>query len=481
MSSDNNGSPKNITLWYFYTFILLMIVTGSINTIANKLQNISVSLGEQYNHSYFITFLMFLGESLCLIMYSFEKKTVQNNSNKNTNKNNNDNNENENENEIPRDINNTSNPNEIHETEILLQANQNNNKNNNNITINVNSNANENIENTVAEKLEATPFMLILPALCDFFASTIMTIGLTMLAGSTYQMMRGSAILFTALFSRIFLQSKLHSHHYIALAAVISGLTLVGAANVIIKPAFPAGCGKAPEQSSSAAGYLLVILAQIFVAFQFIIEEKFMKNYTCHPLKAVGWEGVWGSALFLVVLVIFQNVKCTNPVGDQWNWSTALCTKNDRNEFRLEDSFFALRQIASNTQLLFYSVLFTISIAVFNFVGITVTKIASSAARAVIDSVRTIVIWAFFMMPIIDVCHREHFNFIQLIGFLFLIFGTLVYNEIVELPFTQKKGQSQVQAQALAKGEGDELEYGEDKESGNKFDKKNLGAAATVA
>jgi hypothetical protein len=281
-----------------------------------------------------------------------------------------------------------------------------------------------------------------------------MTIGLTMLAGSTYQMMRGSAILFTALFSRIFLKNKLYFHHYIALTVVVSGLALVGAANVMIKPEFPALCSKAAEGSSSATGYILVILAQIFVAFQFVIEEKFMKNYNCHPLKAVGWEGVWGSSLFLLVLIIFQNIKCPDPVNNQWNWSSALCTKNDSNEYRLEDSFFAIRQIASNSVLLFYSILFTISIAVFNFVGITVTKIASSASRAVIDSVRTVVIWAFFMMPIVDVCHREHFNWIQLIGFLFLIFGTLIYNEILQLPFTPKKVQNQVEAARI----GDEEE-----------------------
>jgi len=212
----------------------------------------------------------------------------------------------------------------------------------------------------------------------------------------------------------------------------------VGAANVIIKPIYPNTCNKGIEESSTAAGYFLVIIAQIFVAFQFIIEEKFMKNYTCHPLKAIGWEGVWGSSLYLILLIIFQKIQCPNPVTDKWNWTTALCTKNDSNEYHLEDSIFALRQIASNGMLLFYSLLFIFSIAIFNFVGITVTKIASSPARAVIDSVRTVVIWAFFMMPIVDVCHQEHFNWIQFLGFMFLIFGTLVYNEIIQLPFAKK-------------------------------------------
>ena len=394
MSSFQNQGDGSVSNFYFYTFILLMIITGSINTIANKLQFISTSLGQDYNHSYFVTFLMFLGESLCLIIYTF----------KNENK------------EKPKEV--------KCDTE--------------NINLIANGINNEKITEE-SEKPEATPFMLILPALCDFCASTIMTIGLSMLAGSTYQMMRGSLILFTALFSRIFLNSKLFLHHYVALSTVITGLVLVGAANVFIKPIFPQGCGLQTEDSSTYLGFILVIIGQIFAASQLIIEEKYMKNYKCHPLKAVGWEGVWGSLFYLLILVIFQNIQCPNPVGNEKNWATFICTKNDVNQFHLEDSVFALKQISNNNMLLFYTLLYITSIAVFNFVGITVSKIASSSSRAVIDTVRTVVIWGFFIMPIVDKCKREHFNWIQLGGFVLLILGTLVYNEIISLPFGEKK------------------------------------------
>lgn len=407
--SSNENSKNNVSKIYFYTFILLMIVTGSINTIANKLQNISFSLGEKYNHPYFVTFLMFLGESFCLIIYIFQKK----NTNENLVSNNNSNN-----------VDRNNDYNDIQERENLVE-----------ISPNQERPTSHNLEINNTEKPEATPLMLILPALCDFFASTIMTIGLTMLAGSIYQMMRGSSILFTALFSKIFLKNKLYLHHWVSLTIVISGLTLVGAANVIIKPKVPAQCSANVEDDSTATGYIFVIIAQIFVAMQFIIEEKFMKNYTCHPLKAVGWEGVWGSSIYIILLIIFQNIRCPNPVEGQNSWTTAVCTKNDINEYRIEDSIFALRQIGGSAMLLFYSILFVISIAVFNFVGITVTKIASSAARAVIDTIRTVIIWAFFILPIVGVCFREHFNYIQLIGFVFLIFGNLIYNEILVFSF----------------------------------------------
>jgi len=52
-----------------YTFMALMVVTGSINTIANKMQNNTEALGQPYQHVWFITFCMFLGEIFCFLGY----------------------------------------------------------------------------------------------------------------------------------------------------------------------------------------------------------------------------------------------------------------------------------------------------------------------------------------------------------------------------------------------------------------------------
>lgn len=41
------------------------------------------------------------------------------------------------------------------------------------------------------------------------------------------------------------------------------------------------------------AGDLLIILAQIIVAVQMVLEEKFVYKHDVHPLRAVGTEGVY--------------------------------------------------------------------------------------------------------------------------------------------------------------------------------------------
>jgi drug/metabolite transporter (DMT)-like permease len=350
-----------------------MIVTGSINTVANKLQNNSKSLDLPYQHAWFITFCMFLGEILCIFMYLIKKLTVG-------------------------------------KDEILE----------------------ENMITESGEVLkETSPFLLAIPALCDFFGSTLMTFGLTMMAPSVYQMFRGSLIFFTALFSVIFLKNKLYRHNYLAMVIVISGLIMVGLASQVFPAPIPDGRPKGSETKNSFWGIILVVIAQVFSATQFIVEEKFMKGYHCDPLKAVGWEGIWGASLYAIILIIFQFIPCDPDASI----TKMICAPNDKGEWWLEDTAFAFKQIGNNGLLMFFVILYICSIAIFNYVGISVAKYASSPARAVVDTVRTIVVWGFFLMPFIYKCDRESFNWLQLVGFIFLVLGTVIYNEVLVLPF----------------------------------------------
>jgi len=70
-----------------------------------------------------------------------------------------------------------------------------------------------------------------------------------------------------------------------------------------------------------------------------------------------------------------------------------------------------------------------LTIAGFNVTGVMITKYASAAQRSTIDTCRTMVIWAVFLL-----LGKEKFIAGQLMGFAILLFGTLVYNEIIEVP-----------------------------------------------
>ena len=101
-----------------------------------------------------------------------------------------------------------------------------------------------------------------------------------------------------------------------------------------------------------------------------------------------------------------------------------------------------------NHRLIVQSVGIVISIACFNATGVTITKYASASQRSTIDTSRTVLIWAIALMQ-----HQEVFIWGEFIGFIFLVFGTLVYNEILVLPCNLFKRNTRKQLKIRAENE----------------------------
>jgi hypothetical protein len=74
-----------------------------------------------------------------------------------------------------------------------------------------------------------------------------------------------------------------------------------------------------------------------------------------------------------------------------------------------------------------------ISIAFFNFAGISVTKELSATTRMVLDSMRTLIIWGVSMLV-----GWQAFFLLQLLGFAILITGMCVYNDILIVPMGKR-------------------------------------------
>lgn len=75
-----------------------------------------------------------------------------------------------------------------------------------------------------------------IPAACDILGTTSMNVGLLYIPVSIYQMLRGALVLWVALFSVIFLHRKLDRHHWISLAVVMLGVSIVGLSSIRSKP-----------------------------------------------------------------------------------------------------------------------------------------------------------------------------------------------------------------------------------------------------
>ena len=140
-----------------------------------------------------------------------------------------------------------------------------------------------------------------LPALCDILGTSVMYVGLTLTTASTYQMLRGSVIIFTGVLSATYLRRKQWAHHWVAMLLVFAGVLTVGTASTAMAAADAdssqgdgslgsggsggSGSGGSGQPASSHArgqallGSVLVVASQLFTALQMCLEERFVTGY----------------------------------------------------------------------------------------------------------------------------------------------------------------------------------------------------------
>jgi len=246
-----------------------------------------------------------------------------------------------------------------------------------------------------------------LPACCDIMATSIMYVGLSLTTASTYQMLRGSVVLFTASFSVLFLKRKQWGFHWIGLFTVFGGTMVVGVSSLVNAPS---GGGGDNGIGQLITGDVLVVAAQIFTAVQMVVEERFVSGHDMPALLAVGCEGSYGMLALILLLVVLQFAP-------------------NQNGLPIEDSLDAFAQIRNDSKLLMLLLLNSLSIALFNAFGITITKVSSAAYRMVLDSMRTLTVWVIGLA-----FAGEYFHWLQVCGFVLLAVGTMLYNEGVRLP-----------------------------------------------
>uniref|UniRef100_A0A8D8QW91 Solute carrier family 35 member F6 n=1 Tax=Cacopsylla melanoneura TaxID=428564 RepID=A0A8D8QW91_9HEMI len=342
---------------YHYGLAFVMVVTGSINTLSTKWADHLKSVGSDgvlrgFDHPFFQSCSMFLGELLCLLAfkailsyYLYKQDTLA----------------------------------DVRE---LVRGNRNFN-----------------------------PLVFVPPAMCDMIATSLMYIGLNLTYASSFQMLRGSVIIFVALLSVAFLNRNILPREWFGIVLIIMGLTVVGVSD------FVSPSKEGPKDTNSVlTGDMLIVMAQIITAVQMIYEEKYVTKLDIPALQAVGWEGVFGFITTAVLLVPFYFIKVGKPFTD-----------NSRGS--LEDVPDAFVQL-SNNPLLIIAILGTIlSIAFFNFAGISVTKEMSATTRMVLDTVRTLFIWLISLW-----LGWQDFHPLQIVGFGLLIFGLCVYNNLMPSP-----------------------------------------------
>ena len=102
-----------------------------------------------------------------------------------------------------------------------------------------------------------------------------------------------------------------------------------------------------------------------------------MSRYSVAPLVAVGFEGLFGALSIVVLMPILPVLRPSLPPSAQ-------------PFFDLPRGF---RQMMDTPAVLWSGVAIAISISLFNFFGLSVTRHVSATARSLTDTCRTLSIW----------------------------------------------------------------------------------------
>lgn len=176
------------------------------------------------------------------------------------------------------------------------------------------------------KSININPLLFAIPMICDAIGSTLLLFAYLYIPVSVAQMMQGSIVFVTAILSIVFLRRRLFRHHWTGLVLVFVGICLVGLSVIV--------AGKDDDGDQPILGICLMIGSILIQGSQFIVEEKLFADYYLAPLRVVGWEGIWGTILFLILLPILQFISC----DDQFCSVTGY----------VEDSWFAMRQAWHN-------------------------------------------------------------------------------------------------------------------------------------
>jgi len=296
------------------------------------------------------------------------------------------------------------------------------------------------------------PFLFLPPALLDVTATSAMYVGLTKTSAASFQMIRGSIMIFVGLLSIPILKKRLKWFQWTGMGVIFTGIFAIGLADYFYPGKKSDGggrcksfvCVNGTDESGGACNFtmltsgdseaesgftadmlvgdLIILAAQVVAACQFVYEEKYVIKYNQHPLKVVGSEGIFGFIalgllqipLYFIIITGFQ--PGYNPDG------------------RLEDPEDGFIQIYNEPQILGGLLLMLFSIATFNYAGVSITKYMGATTRKVLDTLRTFFIWMGSIALGWVIPGTEQI-IIQAVAFVLVAAGMFLYSDVIIMPY----------------------------------------------
>jgi len=263
-----------------------------------------------------------------------------------------------------------------------------------------------------------------IPAMFDLVTTGLNYVGLLYCSASVWQMLRGANIIFSALFSVVFLGRKFKAFNWFGVCVVVFGIFLVGLSNYLSSRA-TSDDENVPtvDVSLQIFGMSMVILAQVFSGGQVITEEKLLKGLQVPPLILVGYEGIWGMIVCLLLVI---------PV-------TYMIPGSDAGSY--ENTYDTLLMLTNSSSLIWMVLLYAVSCTSYNLCAVCVTGSLSAVHRTMFMASRTMIVWMvdLYVHYYVDssIAYGEKwtvYSYLQLGGFFVLVTGQAIYAGLIKIP-----------------------------------------------
>ena len=386
---------------------MAMIITGTFNTVSRKIsyqmegKNIKGEQ-EQYNKAWITTFFMFLGESICLVIFYIKRCIAKRKASATP---------------LDATAGSATEP-EQRSTTVLNDVIHNSgcvetteSPQNTRVTI-------ADARKGVTGSLPYWKFVLATTcsAVLDLIQTTAFNIAMVYVPASAAQILRGFTIVFCLVLAIPLLKRKPKMWEIMGVCFAFLGLALVGIATTIQAQ----NSGEYGNALKTIIGVLLVIAGQLFSATQYLVEEKILKSQDIDPLMVVGWEGVCGVILSLCVACPLAHVIPGSDHGSLENYANSLYM-----------SFV-------NGNILAMNLLYALSILLFKWSGLAVGKSLTSTHRSLFDNLRSLLIWVIMVIIYYSTRHYNRpygepltlYSLLELFGFGVMILGVMIHNDV---------------------------------------------------
>lgn len=257
---------------------------------------------------------------------------------------------------------------------------------------------------------------MVIPSLLEFAGQILFLMGNKNLTTALSMTLKGSRVVFSALFLVIFLKRKLFAFHWAAAATVMVGLAIASVPS-LVEPADPNKASKTTKEI--LIGISMVLGGEMLRSLKGVYEERLLKKLHYDALMVVGLQGLLGFLLSIPTLVAVNNIELNGKP--------------------LEDFDTSADQFKSSPIVWGISATLPLTVPALFVMGAYVTKLMSAVHNALTGTITTAIVWVIsIIIHAIDDKRGvavKWISLVQLLGFIIVVLASMVYDSMIRLPF----------------------------------------------